>query len=278
MRLANAAALALLVIAAPLASAHVDAYSQSRALEAGPFLVFFEPRPAPPFAEHTSSILVQISDAATGTPLRDASASVVVGGPAGFTERKPLESDGTGYLLASMVFPEAGNYSARVLVRDSENETHAADTEFEVFPNLPFRIRPVDAALDVSTDQLTPIAFEVVDPVTLDRKDDAFEALDVRVERWTEDHAQFLGAEQAGAQKTGVGVWRIDHTFKAPGMHHLRFASPDGGFNYADVPLLHVYALTPEQAGVDEANGTPGAGLWGAIVAIGLALLLLRRR
>lgn len=273
-------ALVALVAAAalsPLAQAHVESYSQSRALEAGPFLVFFDPRPTPPFAEHASSLLVQVSDASTGTLLRDASASVVVGGPDGFNERKPLQSDGRGYQIASMIFPAAGNYSARVLVQDASNETHAADTEFEVFPNLPFRIRPVQAELDVYTGERTPIAFEVVDPTTLSRKD-AFETLEVRVEHWTEDHSRLLGTEPALVEKTGVGIWRVDHLFKEAGMHHIRFASEAGGFNYADVPLLHVYAISPEQAGVATTDSTPGPGLLGALVAAGVALALLRKR
>lgn len=275
MRLAPLLVLAALAVA-PLAAAHVDSYSQSRALQAGPYLVFFEPRPTPPFANHTASMVVQVSDSSTGSMVRDVPATILVGGPGGFNERKVAESDGTGYQIASMVLPERGNYSARVLLRDpATNETHAADTEFEVFPDLPFRIRPVDVALDVYIGQRTPIAFEVLDPITLERKDDAFANLTVNVEHWSEDHSTFLGAEEVVAQKTGTGVWRIDHTFKEAGMHHLRFASAAAGFNYADVPLLHVYALLPEEGEIQQ---TPGVAAWGALAAAFVALVLLRRR
>lgn len=276
MRLVPILLLAALLLA-PLAAAHVDSYMQSRALQAGPYLVFFEPRPAPPFANHTVSLVVQLSDAGTGTPVRgDVPVTILVAGPGGFTERKPAESDGTGYQIASMVLPERGNYSARVLIRDdATNETHGADTEFEVFPDLPFRIRPVDVALDIYIGQRTPIAFEVLDPITLERKDDAFPNLTVNVEHWSDDHTTFYSAEEVAAQKTGTGVWRIDHTFKEAGMHHLRFASAAGGFNYADVPLLHVYALQPQEG---ELTQTPGLGTLGAVVALLGAFVLLRRR
>lgn len=276
MRIAPSLALAALLLA-PLAAAHVDSYAQSRALQAGPYLVFFEPRPTPPFANHTVSLVVQLSDGSTGTPIRgDVPVTILVGGPGGFNERKQAESDGTGYQIASMLLPERGNYSARVLIRDeATNETHAADAEFEVFPDLPFRIRPVDVALDVYTGQRTPIAFEVMDPITLERKDDAFPDLEVNVEHWSDDHSTFLGAEEATAEKTGVGVWRIDHVFKEPGMHHLRFASEAGGFNYADVPLLHVYAIPPSEGDLQQ---TPSLGTLGALAALVGAVALLRRR
>lgn len=270
------AALALLVPLAPFAEGHVESYAQSRALQAGPYLLFFEPRPVPPFANHTASMVVQVSDADTGGLLTRVPITLVVAGPGGFTERKPMESDGTGYLVASVTLPLAGNYSARMLVRDeSTNETFGADTEFEVFPDLPVRIRPVDQALDVITDTRTPIAFEVVDPITLARKDTLTD-LTVRVEHWSDDHATFLGEEMTPAVKAGPGLWRIEPIFKEPGMYHLRFASDAGGFTYADVPLLHVYAITPEAAGTSERE-SPSLGVV-AIAALALALALARRR
>lgn len=269
----RAALVLVALLLAPVAAAHVESYSQGRALSAGPYLMFFEPRPAPPFAESPSSLVVQVSDNATGMLLRDVPATVAVVGPAEFNVTKPLQSDGTGYQIASMTFPAPGNYTARVELRDPENGTHGADAQFEVFPNLPFRIRPVDQALDVYTGQSTPIAFESVDPLSLERKD-AFSALDVRIERWSEDHRQFLGQEDTAAQKLGVGVWRIDHVFKEPGMHHIRFASGAGGFNYDQVPLLHVYAISEEAAG--GGKDAPAAGAL-ALAALA-AMALLRRR
>lgn len=274
-RLAPLAVLALFAFAS-VASAHVESYSQSRALTAGPYLLFFEPKPTPPFANHTTSLVVQVAEASTGMPVTRIPATVVVAGPGGFTKRDPMESDGTGYLVASMTLPLPGNYSARMLVQNERtNETFGADTEFEVFPDLPIRIRPVDQALDVVTGSRVPIAFEVVDPVTLARVDTLAD-LQVRLEHWSDDHVSFLGADEVAAQKTGTGLWRIEPVFKEPGMYHIRFASDGGGFTYAEVPLLHIYAITPEAAGLPEKDA-PSLGA-GALLALVATLVLARRR
>lgn len=265
----------LLILLAPLASAHVDTYSQFESLQAGPFLVGFEPRPQPPFANAASSLVAQVADAGTGTPLRDVPISIIIGGPADFNERKQMQPDGTGYFVASIVYPAAGNYSARVLIRDQNNDTHAVDTEFQVFPDLPVRIRPVDQAVDVYTGQRTPLAFEIVDPLTLARKD-TIPDLRIKLERWSDDHTQFLGEEETTPTKTGAGVWRIDYVFPSSGMYHIRFASEAGGFTYAEVPLLHVYATSPASAGIEDKDTPAAAPL--ALVGLALLVALLRRR
>lgn len=272
----GALALLALTLALPHAAAHVENLNQATTLQAGPFLVFFEPRPVPPFANATLSIIAQVSDVETGALLRNIPATTIIGGPGGFNERKTMQNDGMGFLLASAIPPAPGNYSARILLKDPKtNETHAGDVEFEVFPNLPFRIRPVDATADTYVGQRSTLAFEIVDPITLARKPNAFDELDVRIEHWSEDHTIFLGAEEITPTQTTPGIWRIEHTFEDTGMYHLRFASDAGGFNYGDVPLLHVYAT---QAPVDETQSTPGAALGLALGALALAALALRRR
>lgn len=267
--------LGALLLVAPLASAHVESYSQSRALTAGPYLVFFEPRPTPPFANSTASMVAQFSDGATGTLIRTLPATVIVAGPLDFSARKRMESDGTGYHVASMVLPARGNYSARILIEGEDGATHSADTEFEVFPDIPYRIRPVDQSADVYTGQRTPLAFEVVDPISLAPKNVA--DLSVRMEHWTEDHTQFLGAEDATVTRVSSGVWRIDHVFEDQGMYHIRFASEAGGFNYGDVPLLHVYAVSAEDANAPADNDTPFPTLGALALALLLALAAPRR-
>ncbi|HVM45719.1 MAG TPA: MYXO-CTERM sorting domain-containing protein [Candidatus Thermoplasmatota archaeon] len=273
MRAAALALVALLLV--PAALAHVESYTQSRALQAGPYLIFFDPRPTPPFAEQTVSLVAQFSDANTGTLLRSVPATVIVAGPEDFADRRRMEADGTGYHVASMVLPARGNYSARILIQDdAKGETYSADTEFEVFPDIPYRIRPVDQTADVFTGQRTPLAFEIVDPVSLARKDVA--DLSVRIEHWTEDHTEFLGAQDATATRVATGVWRIDHAFERVGMYHIRFASVAGGFNYADVPLLHVYATAPFDASANGGNDTPWPAL-SVLAALALVALLRRR-
>lgn len=274
-RLAPLAILALLA-SASLASAHVENYSQAKALQAGPFLVFFDLRPSPPFADTATSIVVQVSDSKTGTLQTRAPTTVLVAGPGEFSERKKMEPDGTGYMVASMVLPERGNYSARVFVQDDAGEQHAADTEFEVFPNIPFRIRPVDQTTDVIVGERAPLAFDVVDPVTLQGRE--LPDLRVRLEHWSEDHTKFLGSEETPTTKASPSVWRIEPVFNASGMYHIRFASSAGGFNYADVPLLHVYALSPAAAGLTDTEDTPAAGALLVLGALAAVALLLRRR
>lgn len=271
--LALLAALVLPLALGP-AQAHVESYAQSRALTVGPYLVFFEPRPTPPFADNTASMVAQISDGNTGTLLREVDARVVVAGPAEFAERKKMEPDGTGYFVASMVLPERGNYSARILIHDAgRNETFSATTEFEVFPDIPYRIRPVDAAADTYTGERSRLAFEILDPLTLARKE--VPDLSIRVEHWSEDHTEFLGAEEVTPERVTPGVWRIDHVFGETGMFHIRFASEGGGFNYADVPLLHVYATRPPSGSSENAD-TPALPLVGLALAVALALALSR--
>lgn len=277
--LATLAALAFLACA-PQGAAHVDTYSQSTSLATGPFLVFFEPRPTPPFAgpNNPVSLVAQVADNATGTLLRDVPGTVLVGGPEEFVERKKMDADGTGYLVASMVLPARGTYSARLILFDAKSgQNFSADTEFEVFPDIAYRIRPVDQAVDVYTGSRTPLAFEVVDPRTLAPKDTLTD-LTINVEHWSEDHTTFLGAEPYAATRVTTGVWRIEPTFGLPGMYHMRFASQAGGFNYTDVPLLHVYAIDPATASVDPDKPTPGFALAPLALAVALALALRRKR
>lgn len=267
-------ALLLALLLAPVASAHLENQNQASTLEAGPYLVYLEPRPSPPFAGDMVTFSALISSAETGGLLHRVPATVLVAGPGGFSSRKEMQPDGTGYLLASMVIPNAGVHSVRVFVRNTTtNETSSADTEIEVFPNLPFRIRAVDQTQDVVTNTTTPIVVEVVDSISLSRKD-AFADLDVRIERWTNDHRELLGTTDVEPTRTGAGLWRIEHRFDAAGMYHIRFASADGAFNYSEVPLLHVYVNEPPPAAKNEAPLPGILALAGALVLAGA----LRRR
>lgn len=267
--------LAALALAAPLAAAHVGTLPQDATLLVGPYAAAYSPTPDPPFANSTVSFAILLTSRDTGATVTDANVSVLVGGPAGFTARKQLAYDGQGYFVGSVIPPAAGTYSVRLLVRDLRtNETSSADTDLKVYPDLPFRIQAADAAQDVYVGRLTPLVFEVVDPITLARKD-AVPDLAVRVEHWKDDHSEMLGSEDVAPTKTGAGLWRVDHRFASAGMYHVRFASDGGGFNYDDVPLLHVNAFDPPP---EEKSGTPGPGALIVLAVAGAAALLLRRR
>lgn len=69
---------------------------------------------------------------------------------------------------------------------------------------------------------------------------------------------------------------RTDHVFKATGTYHIRFASDAGGFNYADVPLLHVHA-TATTADVDQKTPFPTLGAVVVVLAPALARSIRKR-
>ena len=270
-------AIAVGLLLAPVAAAHAETFTQFKSTEVGPYSIGFEPRPTVPFANTSTSLVAQFADNNTGALLRNVPSSVLLSGPNDYAFRGPLNPDGTGYHVASTILPWPGNYTARVIIRDeSTNQTYSADAQFEVFPDIPYRIRPVDLEADAIIGEITPLAFEIVDPDTFARKDVG--DLSIRVEHWSEDHTQFLGAEDAVATRLSPGIWRIEQVFKESGMYHIRFASSAGGFNYADVPLLHVYAQPPVDNGPDATRDTPWPTLGVAALVLVLALVLPRRR
>lgn len=274
--MSRAALLVVLALLAPAAIAHVGNLDQSAALTVGDkFAAAFQPRPSTPFVNDTVSFAVLVSDRTTGYNRPDVPATVLVGGPEGFNARKDLVADGTGWRVGSVAPPAAGTYSVRLLLVDPDtNETSSADTEIEVYPDLPFRVQPVDVAQDVYTGSITRLAFEIVDPISLTRID-PFSDLEVQVEHWTEDHTQMLDSHAAAPEKLGKGLWRIEERFEQAGMYHIRFKSVAAGFNYGDVPLLHVYATAPPPS---ESADTPFPSVALALVVVGLAALAWRKR
>lgn len=275
MRTPLALLLLAALLAAPLAAGHVENYSQARTLAAGDYLVYMEPKPAPPFANKTLSFSALLSRASDGGIETRAPAALVVTGPGGFNQTLPMRRDGTGYLLASMTPRDPGVYMVRVEVTDpATNVTHSTETDVEVFPDLPFRIRAVDEAQDVTTGRIVPLAFQVVDPTTFQRMD-PFQDVTVRIERWTNDHSSMLGFEEVEPKKDGTGLWKAEYRFPQAGMYHIRFASEEAGFTYADVPLLHLYATDPPPA---EEKSLPAPAALAALAVLGAVALALRRR
>lgn len=268
------------LLAAPLASAHVEGFSQSKTLAAGPYTVFLQPKPDVIFANTTVTISAQVADNMTGQIARNVTATMLVGGPDGFNKRTEMRFDaGTGYLIGVTALPARGNYSFRLLLKAPDGATHVAETELEAYPNLPVRIRAGDAAQDVFVGRPAGLTFQVVNTTTL-QPSDAYDDLTIRYERWSDDHSAMLGVEDGTLTRVGPGLWQANHTFPERGMYHLKFASQAGGFTYADVPILHTYATAPPQADIEDApsRSVPAPGLAPLAVALGVAALVALRR
>jgi len=267
-----------LVLLAPTALAHVETFTQAKTVTAGPYTVFLRPQPETVFANTTMTLSALVSKSDTGTPTREVTATVVIGGPNEYNRRSEMRDDRTGGLLVtSMVLPHRGNYSIRVLLKDPQNETHAADLEIEAYPNLPLRIRSGDAEQDVYTNESAKLSFEVVNSTTMLPTGQLVQDLRVQFEHWDDDHVTMYGVEEAEAKHLGDGRWEVEHTFRGRGMYHIKFASRSGGFTYSDVPVLHTYATanpTPPKE-----NALPGASVSAvALAALAAALVVARRR
>lgn len=272
---------------APAASAHFDDMNLNAAtLRVGPYSAFFEPRPATPFAGAATSLVAQVAPTATGTPIRgnEVEVSVNVTGPGGMAVDRLMSPDSTGYFLTSLTFPQPGQYTAILKIREPSGAEHTNRTTLDVYPDLPYRVRPVDNALDVFTNQTTPFAFEIVNATLLTR-DTRLTDLQVRLEHWDDGHTRKLSESVIEAQRTPAGAWRADAVLPASGMYHLRFASSSGGFNYDETPPLHVYASnavgSTDGAGSSDGARTPFGGaalvLLAALGAAGV-LVVLRKR
>lgn len=277
-------ALSLLVLVAalalsPSAAAHVEGFSQSKTVSAGPYTVFLQPKPDVIFANTTVTISAQVADNATGSLARNVTATMLVGGPNGFSKRSEMRYD-SGYLLGVTALPHRGNYSFRLTLKEPGGATYLAETELEAYPDLPVRIRAADAAADVFVGQSASLTFQLVNATSLQPMD-GFDDLSILYERWSDDHSAMLGLTEGNLSKVGKGLWRADHTFPERGMYHLKFASLAGGFTYADVPILHTYATAPPNVDLEDepARNVDGPGLAPLVLAAGaVALVVLRRR
>lgn len=255
------------------ANAHVDTFSEAKTLTVGPYSVYGEPGPAPIFAGKMMSYSAIITDKRTGGFASDVEVRLNVTSPNGSSRAIDLKPDQSGYHVGGMVVTERGNHTATITIKDAE-ATHRGETWFEVYPDLPVRFRPAEATLDAYSGTRTPLRMEIYDPET----DTAANLADVtmRVEHWSDDHTTLLGADELPMRQEAGAIWVATYTFPKPGMYHLRFASDAGGFTYADVPLLHMYALEPAPQN-NATNETPLAPLM-ALGVLGVAALALRRK
>ena len=269
------AALLALVLLAPVAAAHLETFSQAVPLTLGPYSALVEPVPAPAYANTALTLRALFTKTETGTYATKLNASVDVTFPDGTNQSRPLEPDGSGYFIAYVVVREAGEHVARFRVQDADG-TYENGTSVTVYPDVGVRIRPADPDLSepVVGDEY-PLGVLVLDNVTGRPRDDLVD-LRVDLQHWTDDHTTMLGSEEVALEKGDGGSWRVRHVFPQKGMYHLRFASSSGGFNYDDIPLLHVYANDPLPGQVSQEKETP-LGPAAAVLALVLVALLRRR-
>ena len=263
-----------LALLAPLAAAHLETFSQAVPLTLGPYSALVEPFPAPAYENTALTIRALFTRTDTGAYATRLNATLDVAFPDGSNQSKPLEPDGSGYFVAYVLVRERGEHGARVTVTDAEGSWSNA-TDVTVYPEVGVRLRPADPDLPEPTvGEPYPLGILVLDNATLAPKESVTD-LRVDLQHWTDDHVTMLGSEEVRLEKEGAATWRATHTFREKGMYHLRFASSSGGFNYDDIPLLHVYANDPPPG----PSVTPKETPLGAVVALGaLALVACTRR
>lgn len=266
-----------LALAPTLASAHIETFSQAKPLVVGPYNAIVEPVPAPAFANTALTVRALFTTIETGRYPKSVDASLEFILPDGTNTTRALEPDGKGYYLASVAVRGAGEHVARIHV-DEDGKRHTADTTVTVYPDVAVRLKPADTDIgDPFVGQPYPLGVAIVDNVTR-RPSDVLTDLSVRLEHWTDDHTTLLSSQDLVLDKRTTAVWAREHVFPEKGMYHLRFASRSGGFNYDDVPLLHVYASdAPAVTDEDGARRESPLGLAALVVALALAVVLRRR-
>lgn len=263
----------LLAFVSPLASAHLETFSQAKPLLVGPYNALLEPYPAPAFENSALTIRSLFTRVDTGRYATSLDVTLDFTSPSGATQTKRLEPDGTGYFVALVSIQEAGEHVAKLTIKDAAG-TYANATNVTVYPDVGVRLRAADLdVMDPVVGAPYPLGIQVVDNVTL-APSVVLTDLTVKLEHWTDDHETLLGEVEVPLTDAGEGVWRATHTFPVAGMYHLRFASRSGGFNYDEVPLLHVYASTAAPTTGDP-PGPREAPLPGLLAALGLAAAAL---
>jgi hypothetical protein len=268
-------AAALLVAGqAPTAEGHIVTFQQAQPLVMGPYNALVEPKPDPMFANSALSMTAIFSRIADGTYAPDVPATLQLLGP-DVNKTSPMQPDGTGYDVASVLVPNPGNYTARVGVTDA-NGTYWNQTTFYAYPDLPIRIQSEDPSQpDPYTNQTFQISIVTLDNITLARTD-AIGDLTVYMEQWSDDHRILYSTTPYPMTHAGKGLWHLDYVFPRSGMYHLQFSSVSGGFKPNDVPILHVYAL--DAPGGNKKLLPDGGVALGALALCAVAVALGRRR
>lgn len=236
------ALLLALLLAAPLAGAHISSLTQGAIVRAGPYSLSFSPSPESPYTNETVGLTAEVAE--QGLRARNVRVVANVTSPDGAQTTAPLVDDGTGYLVGTFRPTEPGTYAIRLDVRNmSSGEVHSGETSIDVFREMGFRIRSLDPNLDIVAGQTTTLAFETVDPITLQRKD-AFKDLTLTIEHWTSDHKTFLDSVVVPMDNPSPGLFKVDHVFAHGDSYLLRFSSQAAGFKPDDAPKIHVDATT----------------------------------
>lgn len=270
-----------LLAATPFAGAHISGYSQNQSLPLGPYAAYLELTPADPFANNSLSFSALLTDNATGNYVTDLKASMVLRGPENWTRTVQLQPDGRGYLVGAVILGGPGSYSTTFVLHGADGQDYQSVTGLTVYPDLAVRLASADPNQDVITGERTTIAIETDDPVD-GRRVNAVSDLSLSIEHWSIDHATLFDTRVVDMQKgNGPGLWTYSYAFPETGMYHLRFASRSGGFNYSDVPILHLTASPAPSGSGEGVKKTPGPAVLlviGGLAAVALAAGRRERR
>lgn len=270
-RSAFAALAAVVVLGAPSALAHIEPISQGAPVNAGPWVAYVTVTPEPIFANATlQTFRIEARSTETSAAV-DVAASMALTGPDGTRLAVTFSSDGR-YLVAGVRLPSPGTYNGTLTLSDAD-ETHEAPVSFLAYPDARYRVRPLDLKADIPPEVPVLLYFEVLDHVTLQRTRD-LDAMTLRIEQWSADHATLIGNTDVPLMEDGGGIWGAQHTFPR-GHYYVRFASPDGGFNYADTPPFHVNVVAAPPS--DEPSETPAPPALAVAAALALAALAAGR-
>lgn len=266
----TAATILILLALASTTSAHVQSFSDTKIIPAGPYTVTIAPSLSPIFTNTLLTLNADVS-AQDGRFVQRALDLDLIE-PDGTNRTLKMQRSVNGGLETPVVLQQKGNHTLVGRVTD-ENGTYEGRVWLDVYPSIPYRIFPLDEAQDIAPGASTVFAVQVLDRNAMEAP--PIDDLAGSIELWNNDHSAMLRQDNVTFEKAGTdGTWRIRHTFPDAGMYHVRFASASGNFTTDDVPLLHTYATPlPESAAT---NQTPFPTLL-TIVALA-SLALLRRR
>lgn len=264
------AILALLFAIAPIVTAHVSNFGDTKIIPAGPYTITLNPSISPVFTNTLLTLTADVSAQDGQFVQRPIELELIE--PDGSNRTLKLQRGANGGQEVSLVLQQKGNHTLIGRVVD-ENGTYEGRIWLDVYPSLPYRIFPLDEAQDIAPGETTTFAVQVTDPSAL--APSPIEDLRGSIELWNNDHTSMIRQDNVTFEPAGTdGSWRIRHTFPEAGMYHVRFASESGNFTEDDIPLLHTYA-TPAAPGTRTAQTPFPAGL--ALASIAL-LAILRRK